>query len=62
MRKAVIFVRHQGWSLRVLQPPLPLGSCSSIILLFDLTSPQLIQLQDSLNYISQLHRGVLKLN
>lgn len=60
--RAVIFVRHQGRGLWDLQPILPPGNCSSIILLFDLTSPQLIHLEDSLNYISQLHGGVSKLN
>lgn len=58
----MIFVRHQGWGLWALRLTLPLGNCSSIVLLFDLTSPRLIHLQDSLNYISQLHGDVLKLN
>lgn len=58
----MIFVRQQGRGLWALRPTLPQGNCSSIVLLFDLTSPQLIHLEDSLNYISQLHGGVLKLN
>lgn len=56
------FVTRQRWGLWALRPPLLLVSFVSIILLFDLTSPPLIHLEDSLNYISQLHGGVVKLN